>query len=105
MRLLSVGHSGLCDCAGPTNGEAQRKRELRHDASTKKPPIATLSRDSTVTVLNLTPQNGFLHVRTPANHEGWVAAKYNLWSSVRRSRPSETTRCRGDLSQTGAMLD
>src|SRR6516165_1983234 len=57
-------------------GKLTANANLRPDPSTKRPAIATLARDSTVTVLNVTPQNGFLHVRTAAHQEGWVAAKY-----------------------------
>lgn len=61
---------------------------LRPDASTKKPSIASVPRDSTVFLLSPVPQNGFLHVRTAAKQEGWISAKFLAVSNVsKRNAP------------------
>lgn len=53
---------------------------LRPDASTDKSPIASVARNSTVSLVSTVPQNGFLHVRTLSNQEGWISARFLVLS-------------------------
>jgi len=48
---------------------------LRADPSARQAPVATLEKDQDVEILDATPQNNYLHVRTAEHQEGWVYAK------------------------------
>src|SRR5215470_2592162 len=50
----------------------KRNVNLRSDPSKNNPAIELLQADSTLTVLDPTPQNGYYHVKTGDGQEGWV---------------------------------
>ena len=49
---------------------------LRADPSTANPPISTLRKGARVTLLEVSPTDGFYHVKTLRGKEGWVGATY-----------------------------
>lgn len=49
---------------------------LRPSPSTKEAPITVVKTGSQVTLLDPSPKDGFLHVKTPDNKEGWIGEQY-----------------------------
>src|SRR4030081_3302157 len=68
---------------------------LRSGPSADAPRSATLKVHSKVRILNPTPDNGFYHVRTVQNKEGWIWAQ-----GVKVSQPSQRSRKLVRLSAT-----
>jgi hypothetical protein len=56
-------------------GTVARNVNLRPDPSTTNPSIELLHPGTILTLLELTPQNGFYHVKTAEGQEGWVWSK------------------------------
>ena len=53
---------------------------LRPDPSTKEAPISVVQQGAQVTLLDPSPKDGFLHVKTTDNKEGWIGlSKANQW--------------------------
>ena len=59
-----------------------RPTNLRPDPSTDNPPLQTLSKGSSVSLLAPKPTNGFFHVRTAGGKEGWVSSGNVLLSGT-----------------------
>jgi hypothetical protein len=57
-------------------GTVRQHVYLRSDPSTTNPPIGTLRKGTTVTLLEAAPKEGFYHVKTMRGKEGWVGARY-----------------------------
>lgn len=93
--------------------------KLRSDASTNNPSIQTLAAGTSVVVIDAKPTNGFYHVRTDQNKEGWVWSKSVSFPAkanaglrklvrpptvVETEQPmaSATTSCAGDLNSCPA---
>jgi hypothetical protein len=68
----------------PTTGTAATVKHtvrLHPDPSARSSVIRTLAVGTTLTIVNATPQNGFLHVTTAEGEQGWVWSKFiNLGS-------------------------
>lgn len=65
----------LGSCALGQTATVRRNVNLRPDPSTNNPPIATLKPGAELQLLDSEPDNGFLHVQTSDNQEGWVWKK------------------------------
>jgi len=74
-------------CSAQAQGTLTKNMNLRSGPSADAPRIATLKVQSKVRVLNPTPNNGFYHVRTVQNKEGWIWAQ-----AVKVSKTSELSR-------------
>lgn len=78
VRPLAVA---FCLLVSPAFLSAQKQAtiihnaNLRADASTHNPPIQTLAQGAHVFVIDAQPTNGFYHVRTGQQKEGWVWSK------------------------------
>ncbi len=74
-------------CSAQAQGTLTKNMNLRSGPSADAPRIATLKVQSKVRVLNPTPNNGFYHVRTVRNKEGWIWAQ-----GVKVSKTSQPSR-------------
>ena len=74
-----------------------RNVNLRADPSTANPPIRLLHSGTTLTVLDSTQQNGFYHVKTEDDLEGWVWAKNTTISGIPSPTSSTTAQCDDSL--------
>src|SRR5690242_17851279 len=78
FRILTVA---FCLSSMPSHGVAQVQGSLTRDLNLHAGPsasserIATLKAKSKVTLLEPAPQNGFFHVRSAENLEGWILAR------------------------------
>ncbi len=66
--------------AGPVFAQKQAtvtaNVRLRPSPSTKEAPISVVQQGAQVTLLDPSPKDGFLHVKTADNKEGWIGDKY-----------------------------
>src|SRR5439155_8011494 len=58
-----------------TDAIVKRRATLRSDPSTQRPPILTLKPQEDVELIELTPREGYYHVRTSEGEEGWVYSR------------------------------
>ena len=67
---------GLLWCASAgfaqTTAVITRSANLRSTPSTARPPIRGLAVNEPVTLISITPVNGYFHIKTAAGEEGWV---------------------------------
>jgi len=62
---------------------------LRPAPSTKEAPISVVQQGAQVTLLEPSPKEGFLHVKTADNKEGWIGAKYlSSGAKIAKTHPS-----------------
>jgi len=72
LLLISVSATAVAQTHGKTNANVN----LRSDPSTTSSRVTTLPKDSLVTLLQISPTNGFYHVRTSQKVDGWVKSQY-----------------------------
>ena len=58
-----------------TEAIVKKRATLRNDPSTRHPPIATLTAQEDVELIEPSPTAGYYHVRTAEGEEGWVYAR------------------------------
>ena len=67
--LATFGFAGL---AYGQTATVERNVNLRNDPSTSQPPIRLLKPPTILGLLDLDPSNGYYHVETANNEQGWV---------------------------------
>jgi len=70
--VLVIVFLGVLAIATAREATAKRNVNLRSDPSTEKPAIELIQANSTVTLLDPTPQSGYYHVKAEDGKEGWV---------------------------------
>lgn len=71
MLLLLVGQ-----VFAQKQGTVTASVRLRPSPSTKEAPISVIQQGAQVTLLDPSPKDGFLHVKTADNKEGWIGEKF-----------------------------
>ena len=71
----------------------QRNANLRSTPSTARAPIRVLAPNETLTLVTTTPVNGYLHVRTTQNEEGWVSRTLVKIGAVPAPPPPPAATC------------
>ena len=84
-------------CVWAQQGSASRNVILRRDPSTSSPALEHLPKGARVTLVDVSPDSGFYHVRTEDDQVGWVWSKYVSLSQVPTPTPtllpSPDTQC------------
>ena len=73
-KLLSLAIFAL-SLAHSQTATVTRNANLRSNPSTNNDPIVLLKRSASLTLVEADPSNGFYHVKTSQDQEGWVWAK------------------------------
>jgi Bacterial SH3 domain len=78
---------GALNLAAVREATVKRNVNLRRDPSTDNAALELIEANSTVTVLDPAPQNGFYHVKAEDGQEGWVWGK-NVSMAAETEGPS-----------------
>ena len=77
---------GAINIAAVREATIKRNVNLRSDPSTDDPPIELIPANSTVTLLDPAPQNGYYHVKAEDGRDGWVWGR-NISLAAETSEP------------------
>jgi hypothetical protein len=75
---------------------------LRADPTPHNPPIETLKKGSSVTLLEPNPKDGFYHIKTSDGKDGWVGVKYLSLGSQEAPPEASASLMRGRRRPMGA---
>lgn len=90
IALVSVLLFSACIVFAQQDAVVTHNATLRRDPSSQHKPIRQLAPPDTVQVLESQPTNGYLHIRTVDDEEGWVFAKFLRILSPEEPAPEST---------------